>query len=149
MGAFVNDGTKEYDKDRDGTELRVAHCDINVVGKDYTFIRISYLKNKVLVVEYNEDENETKECFRVNNLNLPEAGYMGLTALTGMLSANYEIFSITTSKITEANIKPLAQETKEQTSIWKVIVLFIVLGALVYIGIRYYEKYQDRSMKRF
>lgn len=94
LSAMVNNGTWSYDHDRDGTHTQLAGCEVRFRNVDYdTFISIRY-ENDVLSVSTDlENRNEWKNCFVVNNVELPTGYYFGMSATTGDLSDNHDIHS--------------------------------------------------------
>lgn len=90
----MNNGTWSYDHDRDGTHTQLAGCEVRFRNVDYeTYISIRY-ENDVLSVSTDlENRNEWKNCFVVNNVELPTGYYFGLSATTGDLSDNHDIHS--------------------------------------------------------
>lgn len=91
---MVNNGTWSYDHDRDGTHTQLAGCEVRFRNVDYeTYISIRY-ENDVLSVSTDlENRNEWKNCFVVNNVELPTGYFFGLSATTGDLSDNHDIHS--------------------------------------------------------
>lgn len=94
LSAMVNNGTWSYDHDRDGTHTQLAGCEVRFRNVDYeTYISIRY-ENDVLSVSTDlENRNEWKNCFVVNNVELPTGYFFGLSATTGDLSDNHDIHS--------------------------------------------------------
>lgn len=91
---MVNNGTWSYDHDRDGTHTQLAGCEVRFRNVDYeTYISIRY-ENDVLSVSTDlENRNEWKNCFVVNNVELPTGYFFGLSATTGDLSDNHDVHS--------------------------------------------------------
>lgn len=102
---MVNNGTWSYDHDRDGTHTQLAGCEVRFRNVDYeTYISIRY-ENDILSVSTDlENRNEWKNCFVVNNVELPTGYFFGMSATTGDLSDNHDIHSFKFFDI-DTNIK--------------------------------------------
>ncbi|XP_005188615.1 vesicular integral-membrane protein VIP36 [Musca domestica] len=94
LSAMVNNGTWSYDHDRDGTHTQLAGCEVRFRNVNFdTHVAIRY-ENDILSVSTDlENRNEWKNCFVVNNVELPTGYFFGLSATTGDLSDNHDILS--------------------------------------------------------
>jgi mannose-binding lectin 2 len=94
-------------------------------------------------------------CFTIPNVTIPSAAYLGFTALTGEVSDNHDIISITTNNIISMpprSFKPSPRHQDTSPSSWfgflfvlKLIATSAFLGVLVLI----YRMYMNQSNKRF
>lgn len=92
---MINNGTWTYDHDRDGTHTQLAGCEVRFRNVDYdTHVSIRY-ENDILSVSTDmENKGEWKNCFVVNEVDLPTAYFLGLSATTGDLSDNHDILGV-------------------------------------------------------
>jgi mannose-binding lectin 2 len=163
LSAMINNGTLHYDHDRDGTHTQLAGCEVRFRNVDYdTQIKIRY-ENNVLTVETDLENKQTwKECFRVEDVELPTGYYFGASATTGDLSDNHIIHSIkfyelevaeSENLVDRSQIVPRAlkfeaprertEDPKPQwsnTKIFFVILLGMIVSVILAIGgYMYYE----------
>ncbi|UYV62757.1 LMAN2, partial [Cordylochernes scorpioides] len=95
ISAMVNNGTLQYDHDRDGTHTEIAGCEAKFRGKDDdTHVAIRYEYDTISVSIDIDGKNSWKNCFQVNNVRLPTGYYFGATAATGDLTDNHDIISM-------------------------------------------------------
>lgn len=115
LSAMVNNGTLSYDHDRDGTHTQLAGCEVRFRNVNFdTHISIRY-ENEILSVSTDmENRNEWKNCFVVQNVELPTGYYLGASATTGDLSDNHDILAI---KFYDLDKNVSADEIKRRTSI--------------------------------
>ncbi|XP_061391240.1 vesicular integral-membrane protein VIP36-like, partial [Musca vetustissima] len=94
LSAMVNNGTISYNHDRDGTHTQLAGCEVHFRNFNFdTHVAICY-ENDILSVSTDlENRNEWKNCFVVNNVELPTRYFFGLSATTGDMSDNHDILS--------------------------------------------------------
>jgi len=93
--AMVNDGTKQYDHQNDGSTQQLAGCLRDFRNKPFPVkAKISYFKN-VLSVMFNNGMSNTEGdyelCLRVENVYLPTRGFFGLSAATGGLADDHDV----------------------------------------------------------
>ncbi|KAK4470713.1 hypothetical protein MN116_006241 [Schistosoma mekongi] len=173
ISAMINDGSKQYDHDRDGTLTELAGCSSNFRNNDYSVATIRYTNNQLKVSMKYQGTVDPVDCFTVDGVHLPTGYYIGVSAATGDLSDNHDIYSIHTYELDVgrkdnlftdfSQIEPSAdQEAAPRARVddtppsklshlftlfsW----LFIIgcLGGGGYMGYKYYKKRQ-RQMKRF
>jgi len=95
ISAMVNNGTLHYDHDRDGTHTQMAGCTAKLRGREHdTHIKIKYYEDTVTVYTDVENRRAWSECMRADGVVLPTSYYFGLTAATGDLTDNHEIYSV-------------------------------------------------------
>lgn len=91
---MVNNGSLAYDHDMDGTHTQLDGCEARFRNVNFdTQISIRY-ENDVLTVSTDfENHGEWKKCFEVHGVELPTGYYFGISATTGDLSDNHDIYS--------------------------------------------------------
>ncbi|KAI9578916.1 hypothetical protein GQX74_014927 [Glossina fuscipes] len=83
-----------YGRDRDGTNTQLADCEVRFRNYNFdTHISICYKNNILPVSTDTENRDEWKNCFVVNNVELPMGYFFGLSATTDDLSDTHDIFS--------------------------------------------------------
>jgi DNA primase len=100
-----NDGTRNYDKNQDGRNIELASCQVNYRGQVPIKLKIAYY-NKKVQVSYDASGQVFEEHRRwtVCNaepvyLELPRLAYFGVTAETGDLFDNHDIYSFVTYRL--------------------------------------------------
>ncbi|GBC05348.1 hypothetical protein RclHR1_06190007 [Rhizophagus clarus] len=155
--AMIGDGKTEYDHDFDGKKNEVAGCEADIRSKQVaTKARITYYKNTYLEVKLQYKAwDQWEPCFTIPNVTIPSVAYLGFTALTGEVSDNHDIISITTNNIVSVpprSYKPSVRQQDPSSSSWfgllfilKLIATSAFLGVLVLV----YRMYKNQSNKRF
>ncbi|XP_061398947.1 protein ERGIC-53 [Musca vetustissima] len=125
--AVLNDGTKQFDHANDGTTQLLSGCLRDFRNKPFpTRARIEYYNNVLTVLFHNGMTNNNDDyemCLRADGVQLPKNGYFGLSAATGGLADDHDVYHfLTTSlhpagqivenKVPQDNEK-LSQEYKE------------------------------------
>lgn len=101
--AMLNDGTKMYDHQSDGSQQQMAGCLRDFRNKPFPVrAKIEYYNNVLQVMFHsgnsnNEDEYEL--CLRAENVLLPQHGYFGLSAATGGLADDHDALKFLTSSL--------------------------------------------------
>lgn len=135
--AMLGDGKTSYDVGSDGSNTELAACSANVRKTDIaTKIRIKYFKNEMLNVALQyKGWDEWTECFTVWDVKLPTAPFLGISALTGDISDNHDIISISTaSAILKDAPAPSAQRKHNSSSgFWGFITLMLKLAAFALV----------------
>ncbi|XP_060871948.1 VIP36-like protein [Metopolophium dirhodum] len=175
ISSMVNNGSLQYDHDRDGTHTELAGCEVKVRNlPTETHVLIRYTGNTLTVMTDLEDKAVWKPCFSVGGVELPTGYYFGFSAATGDLSDNHEILAVRLYEVDSddpnealkdrSNIIPNAkvfspprehiEDTKSQS--WSglkifFIVLFVIIliAALIVGGVWYWEYQQTQSHKTF
>lgn len=95
VSGMVNNGSQSYDHDRDGTHTELDGCEssFRMVAAE-TFAAIRYQKNKLMVSMIINGKPEWISCFSSENIHLPTGYYFGLSATTGDLTDNHDIYSV-------------------------------------------------------
>ncbi|XP_022172494.1 VIP36-like protein [Myzus persicae] len=175
ISSMINNGSLQYDHDRDGTHTELAGCEVKVRNlPTETHVLIRYTGNTLTVMTDLEDKAVWKPCFSVDGVELPTGYYFGFSAATGDLSDNHEILAVRLYEVDSddpnealkdrSNIIPNAkifspprehiEDTKSPS--WSglkifFIVLFVIIliAALIVGGVWYWEYQQTQSHKTF
>merc|ERR1711953_1019106 len=101
--AMVNDGTKAYDHQKDGSTQQLAGCLRDFRNKPFPVrAKIEFFKNTLTVHFHNGMSNNDKEfemCMRVENVVLPKNGYFGVSAATGGLADDHDVLKLSVSSL--------------------------------------------------
>ncbi|XP_044738350.1 protein ERGIC-53 isoform X2 [Chrysoperla carnea] len=101
--AIVNDGTKAFDHQNDGMTQAIAGCLRDFRNKPFpTKARIEYYQNTLTVSFHNgmtNNEQDFEMCLRAENVYLPKNGYFGLSAATGGLADDHDVFHFLTTSL--------------------------------------------------
>ncbi|KAF4554266.1 L-type lectin-like domain-containing protein [Elsinoe fawcettii] len=100
--AMMGDGNTPYDKDNDGKANELAGCSARGLrNTDFpTKMKVTYFAEQSLKVDLlYKKEDEWTPCFEVPNVKLPSVTYLGLTAETGELSDNFDIYRMETRNL--------------------------------------------------
>jgi len=101
--SMVNDGTKAYDHQKDGSTQQLAGCLRDFRNKPFPVrAKIEFFKNTLTVHFHNGMSNNDKEfemCMRVENVVLPKNGYFGVSAATGGLADDHDVLKLSVSSL--------------------------------------------------
>lgn len=101
--AMVNDGTKSWDHDNDGSAHQIGGCLRDFRNKPFpTRARIEYYQNTLTVLFNNgmtNNEQDYELCLRAENVILPKSGYFGVSAATGGLADDHDVIHFLTSSV--------------------------------------------------
>lgn len=122
--AVLNDGTKNFDHQNDGTTQLLAGCLRDFRNKPFpTRARIEYYQNVLTVLFHNGMTNNNDDyemCLRADGVILPKNGYFGLSAATGGLADDHDVFHFLTTSLHPPgqlpDVKKLAEEDSEKLS---------------------------------
>uniref|UniRef100_A0A6B2ECP4 Putative mannose lectin ergic-53 involved in glycoprotein traffic n=1 Tax=Phlebotomus kandelakii TaxID=1109342 RepID=A0A6B2ECP4_9DIPT len=110
--AVLNDGTKKFDHQNDGTTQLLSGCLRDFRNKPFpTRARIEYYNNILTVLFHNGMTNNNEDyemCLRAEGVKLPQAGYFGLSAATGGLADDHDVFHFLTT-----SLHPAGQDTQQ------------------------------------
>eukprot|EP00127_Corallochytrium_limacisporum_P000081 Clim_evm20s3 gene=Clim_evmTU20s3 len=175
VSAMVNDGSKSYDHDTEGTLTQLAFCEAKFRGVNMpTKARITYKEAELTIEMDVKGEDQWEVCFSAEHVNLPTNYFFGFTALTGELSDNHDILSLKVESLKNARswINPFKGDkvpkaldeapTRPRVSkrrrswgdvVWNVLLFLliaIVILGLVVAGAWFYKlKMKERANKRF
>ncbi|KAG9307331.1 hypothetical protein G9A89_017159 [Geosiphon pyriformis] len=156
--AMLGDGKTSYDHDNDGKSNELAGCEADVRSKTIpTKARITYYKENYLELKLQYKAwDQWESCFTLPNVTLPNIVYLGFTALTGEVSDNHDIISVTTNNIislpTGKHTYKAPLRTQDTGSGWSGFIFFIKLVAIVLFlsaAVMVYRMYQSQANKRF
>ncbi|CAG9860160.1 unnamed protein product [Phyllotreta striolata] len=101
--AILNDGTKQFDHQNDGTTQQLAGCLNDFRNKPFpTKARIEYYQNTLTVQFHNgmtNNEQDYQMCLRAENVILPKGGYFGVSAATGGLADDHDVIHFLTNSL--------------------------------------------------
>lgn len=116
--AVVNDGTKEFDHQNDGSTQQLAGCLRDFRNKPFpTRARIEYYQNTLTVLFNNgmtNNEQDYEMCLRAENVVLPKNGYFGLSAATGGLADDHDVTHFLTNSLHPPGQVPTPHNTNEE-----------------------------------
>ncbi|CAK9302363.1 unnamed protein product [Gordionus sp. m RMFG-2023] len=104
IGVMVNNGTQIFDQSQDGKHQLNGGCVAHFRNQPLpTFLNISYYQ-KTLVVSHGIGANLKSvlfmECFRGDDIELPSPGYFGLSAATGGLADDHDVYMFSVYSLT-------------------------------------------------
>lgn len=101
--AVVNDGTKKFDHQNDGINQQLAGCLRDFRNKPFpTRARIEFYNNVLTVLFHSgmtNNEQDYEMCLRAENVVLPKFGYFGVSAATGGLADDHDVFHFLTTSL--------------------------------------------------
>lgn len=101
--AVINDGTRNFDHQNDGGSQALAGCLRDFRNKPFpTRARIEYYQNVLTVLFHSgmtNNEQDYEMCLRAENVVLPKAGYFGISAATGGLADDHDVFHFLTTSL--------------------------------------------------
>lgn len=121
ISAVINDGTKNFDHQNDGGTQALAGCLRDFRNKPFpTRARIEYYQNVLTVLFHNGMTNNDQDyemCLRAENVHLPKQGYFGLSAATGGLADDHDVFHfLTTSLHAPGQLDPSLKQVPQAES---------------------------------
>ena len=108
--AISSDGTLRFDHERDGAGQKVsnAQCNLNYRNPRVpVVVKISYQDLRLKVMHDLQGNNNFVDCFHTSPINLPDKYYIGITAHTGQVADNHDIYFL---KVTNLGKTPLDEE---------------------------------------
>lgn len=101
--AVINDGTRNFDHQNDGGSQALAGCLRDFRNKPFpTRARIEYYQNVLTVLFHSGMSNNDQDyemCLRAENVVLPKSGYFGVSAATGGLADDHDVFHLLTTSL--------------------------------------------------
>ncbi|CDS04499.1 hypothetical protein LRAMOSA07180 [Lichtheimia ramosa] len=156
ISSMLGDGMRSYDNDKDGRTTELAGCEANFRSKSFpTKARLTYYKNNYLQFDLIwKEEGQWEECFKVQDVLLPENIYLGFSAHTGELTDDHDIISVSTRTLSPKAREPVTKpsEKQKQSGGGFFSFLFKMLAAGLLVGVLFvlYRMYDSNSrMKRF
>lgn len=103
ISAVINDGNKKYDHQNDGINQALAGCLRDFRNKPFpTRARIEFYNNVLTVLFHSGMTNNDQDyemCLRAENVILPKYGYFGISAATGGLADDHDVFHFLTTSL--------------------------------------------------
>ncbi|KAJ3224024.1 hypothetical protein HK099_000350 [Clydaea vesicula] len=160
VSAMVGDGKTSYDHDNDGKDGEIGGCPADFRGWDHaTKAKVKYIRGQFLQVQLNIMEDGLwRDCMFVQNVTLPETGYIGFTAFTGEVYDTHDILEVSSNAIVsphqyqQSEFPKISNSSSSSSGVsafqWVVILLLIGgVGGFVYV--KYSESAKRKSYKRF
>jgi len=119
ISAYVSDGSMRYDHATDGEQTRL----------DGGFCRVSYRNTRKpakIRITYNADDstlslyydvkgtNHYQQCFSLQNIHLPPGYFFGLTAHTGDVADNHDIYGFQTRSLKQQPAEGVTLQASEE-----------------------------------
>ncbi|CAH8538377.1 unnamed protein product [Dicrocoelium dendriticum] len=99
VSAMISNGKVAYNHDEDGADTELKGCSSDFRNQEHAVATIRYVKNELSVSLEYPDKSETLVCFKVEDVLLPVGYYFGVSAATGDLFDNHDIYSIRTYEV--------------------------------------------------
>jgi len=100
IAVMINDGTKSYDHQHDGSGQIQGSCIRDFRNKPLPIrLKIEYVNQGLTIYLNNgisQDDNAFELCARVDGIQLPKTGYLGVTAATGGLADDHDVLEFLT-----------------------------------------------------
>ncbi len=117
--AMLGDGQTKYDKWQDGKTNELGGCSARGLYNSHenAHLKITYIKDGFLsvAIKYKPGQGY-KNCFTLNDIQLPVIRYLGLSAETGELSENVDIIKLNSYFLYNQEGKPI--ESSENIESW-------------------------------
>lgn len=114
ISLMSGNGVEAYENDKDGARQEVAGCSIDYrnakVATKGKIIHVKDVYTELLV--HHSEWDHWESCFKLDNITLPLNPYLGFSALTGDVSDNHDLVSVTSSNIVYRNRTP--QQLREE-----------------------------------
>lgn len=119
IALMLNDGTRSYDHQTDGSQQMLAGCQKSFRNKPFPIhVKVEYMKNvlTVLVSDGMQAIPRYELCIRAENIFLPKNGYFGVSAATGGLADDHDIidFSVYSLFTDQKNVETAAKLPQEE-----------------------------------
>ncbi|CAF1190574.1 unnamed protein product, partial [Rotaria sordida] len=105
IAVMVNDGTKSYDHQHDGSGQIQGSCIRDFRNKPLPIrVKIEYVNQGLTIYLNNgitQDDNAFELCTRIDGVQLPKTGYLGVTAATGGLADDHDVLEFITHTYTD------------------------------------------------
>jgi mannose-binding lectin 2 len=156
--AMIGDGYTSYQHDEDGADNEVAGCEADFrAAASPTKARVTYYRGNYLELKVQwRGWEEWDTCFTIPNVTLPSVTYLGFSAITGEISDNHDIISVTTTNIIsvpQAKIPPPEKHLLlSKSTWWTAFKWYLKLVAIASVGtviFLVYRMYSSQNNKRF
>jgi mannose-binding lectin 1 len=101
--AVINDGQRKFDHQNDGHNQALAGCLRDFRNKPFpTRAKIEYYNNVLTVLFHSgmtNNEQDYEMCLRAENVVLPKYGHFGISAATGGLADDHDVFHLLTTSL--------------------------------------------------
>lgn len=171
VSAMLGDGKTKYDRDNDGQGTEIGGCPARGIreGESNKRGRLTYYKDRYLKFELSySTTGHWEECFKVDSVDVPNVVYLGFTAITGEVSDNHDLISISSKNIfsSEAYVaKPDSKGRRPNSAargatgaqkkgggilswIWSLLKL-VMLAALLYGAFLGWRRYKAGKEKQY
>lgn len=172
ISAMINNGSSQYDHDRDGTHTELAGCEGKFRNVERDTVALIRYENDILSVHTDFDGQGWKECFNVQGVILPTHYHIGVSAATGDLTDNHDVVSVKTFELTpppnvndvdrrhvlpsaahfaapRARVDDQPQGMSNLKFFLIIVCAIVVLVILAALGFTFFQKHQETSRKRF
>jgi len=104
MIGVLNDGSKSFthshnDKDHHDNNMELGNCYFGLRNQKPVTLKVTYL-NKHLTVAY-ENSGTLTTCFTYDNIFLPPGYFFGITAATGQLADDHDVYAVALRNLDE------------------------------------------------
>ncbi|KAK6728490.1 hypothetical protein RB195_005868 [Necator americanus] len=117
IALMINDGTRSYDHQTDGSQQILSSCQRDFRNKPYPVrLRIEYLKN-VLTIYVDDGMTQIPRyelCIRAENIFLPRNGHFGMSAATGGLADDHDVLDFSVFSIHTDTRPPTATHIPQE-----------------------------------
>ncbi|CAF1118935.1 unnamed protein product [Rotaria sp. Silwood1] len=100
IAVMLNDGTKSYDHQHDGSSQIQGSCVRDFRNKPLPIrLKIEYINQGLTIYINNgisQDDNAFEFCTHIDHIQLPKVGYLGVTAATGGLADDHDVLELLT-----------------------------------------------------
>jgi len=114
---FNNDGSRTYDHNNDGGNEQLATCRRDFRNRPYPVkLKVRYFKGRLDLFYHGgvTEFDDYELCASVESVELPPAGYFGVSAATGGLSDDHDVLKFLTHSLTEKSTEgELSKEEQE------------------------------------
>eukprot|EP00283_Hemiselmis_rufescens_P011473 CAMPEP_0173437404 /NCGR_PEP_ID=MMETSP1357-20121228/18006_1 /TAXON_ID=77926 /ORGANISM="Hemiselmis rufescens, Strain PCC563" /LENGTH=431 /DNA_ID=CAMNT_0014402583 /DNA_START=186 /DNA_END=1478 /DNA_ORIENTATION=- len=119
--AVSSDGSLRFDHDTDGGSSRLvnAMCKVNFRNpRTPVQVRVRYQSGGLTVAFDTRGQKSYQDCFSVNaeGIHMPSKYYVGMTAHTGQVADNHDIYSLSVTDLTPEDQRPPPAAPTEASS---------------------------------
>lgn len=118
IAVMINDGTKSYDHQHDGSSQIQGSCIRDFRNKPLPIrLKLEYIDQALTIYVNNgisQDDNAYEFCTRVERAQLPKIGYFGVTAATGGLADDHDVLEFLTYSYSNRQSPEQNQATNDE-----------------------------------